>query len=130
MGPRTKRLLFEIEIAKQRLQYAIDSQRDTLAFETQRQLANLNAMLVAELSALPVGAAPIKRPVFWLVFSEAFQDGIVLSSPSYRALTRTMNADDRACHVALEIEGPIEADLVEQSIALDATDRRINKSAS
>lgn len=116
---RTKKLIFEIEIAKQRLHHAIVNQNNTLAFETQVQLANLNAMLLEATKATTI---PEPSETYYLVFCESFQDGRVCSKTEYRLLMRRMNECDLGTHVAIEIDGPI--DQVEQAIALESTERR------
>lgn len=123
MSSRMIRLNFEIEVARQRLQYAIDSKRDKLAFETQTQLANLHEMLRAETKAN--SDCSQLNQTYWLVFCDSFQDGRVCSQVEYRALWKRMDTFDRETHVAIEVDGPIEShSAVEQALVLDSTERR------
>jgi len=126
MSLSTNRLVFEIELAKQKLQYAIDSKLDTLVFETQRQLANLNEMLLHSVSRCD----PSRAQVYFLVFSEEHQDGKVMTLAQYREAQRLMIDTDLKTHVAIEIDGPIDlVGAVEQVLLLENTSKKDKKSA-
>ena len=115
MASRTKRLLFEIEVAQQRLEHALRTKHTKLQNETQRQLVNLHCMLVDSVKdETPV----LPAQPYYLVFCESFQDGRVMSRIEYRTLYKSMSQFDRETHQAIEVDGSSVADL-EQALVLD-----------
>jgi hypothetical protein len=119
-------LVFEIEIAKQRLHHAVSTGNDSLAFETSKQLANLNNWFFNHMKK---EIKMERSAVYFLVFSEEHVDGVVLSQVEYRNLCRRMTKQDRETHVAVEVDGPL-VEATEQQLFLVAAAEKSQKESA
>ncbi len=119
------RLAYLIEVNRQRLQYAIETENSDLTSRISHLLAQLHAQYFNE----------TKQGVFMerkqksqnetnvLVFSEKHPDGAVLTWVEYRNLCKVMSREDRETHVMVEVAKEMSG-RVEQEIMLAASDSK------
>lgn len=94
-----KRLVLDIETNRQRLHHAILTRNEELTM----RINHLLIELLASYFDLTKGDQMNNVERFYLVFSDANQDGVRLSASEYRQLLKSMDHMDRETHQAIEI---------------------------
>jgi hypothetical protein len=115
MSHEVNRLRFLIEVNRQRLHFALATQNESLKMRTLSLLTQLHsAHFDAVKAMIPMRSTETK----FLVFSEAHEDGIILTATELRTLRRSMSRADLTCHVAVEIDAEMEQ-ATEQVLIMD-----------
>lgn len=109
---KRNQLIESINVNRARLNHAIKTGDVRLQGEALKTLVAVHATFFDfETKVEPMDQIETK----YLVFSEKYPDGRVLSKVEYRALYRSMDAFDRETHQAIEVDGAVESD-VEQAL--------------
>jgi hypothetical protein len=125
-NPELKRLSFLIEVNRQRLEHALRTENQSLAMRTLSLLTQLHSTYFNE-SRKVLPMKPKQTETKYLVFSDAHEDGAVMTATELRELRRGMTKADLACHVAVVIDAEMEQ-ATEQVLLLEATEGKINNS--
>jgi hypothetical protein len=109
------RLRFLIEVNRQRLHFAVMTRNESLKMRTLSLLTQLHSAHFDAVKAMvPMRSIETK----YLVFSDAHEDGTILTATELRTLRRSMSKADLACHVAVEIDAEM-AEATEQVLIMD-----------
>ena len=111
MNKTLNALSFQIETNRQRLQHAMDADKPDLAQRTLLLLTHLHAAFYDEVKK---GLTMERAQKQLIVFSEAYQDGKLMTLQEYHELRRTMSRCDLATHATAEVD----ADLVDEVAAV------------
>ena len=108
-----KNIMFQIETNRQRLEHAVQTDNSDLQIRTMRLLINFHDELYTAVTTVLENKMRLIKNTddLKLVFSDKTPDGKVMSRNEYVKLCKSMSRSDFECHIALDVEPTIEADL-------------------